>query len=131
MVQPTSIQSAGVAGITGPSVLLRAEGAALLVAALVLYSRAGGSWLIFVLLLLAPDLSALGYLAGPRAGAMLYNLVHTEVLPVALALFGWLSGNPLLLQLTLIWLAHIGMDRMLGFGLKYATAFKDMHLGRV
>ncbi len=62
---------------------------------------------------------------------MLYNLVHTEVLPVALALFGWLSDSPLLLQLALIWLVHIGMDRMLGFGLKYATAFKDTHLGRV
>lgn len=131
MVQPSGIQSASVTGITGPSVLPRAEGAALLVASLVLYSRAGGSWLIFVLLLLAPDLSALGYLAGPRVGSILYTLVHTEVLPVALALFGWFSGNPLLLQLTLIWLAHIGMVRMLGFGLKYATAFKDTRLGRV
>jgi hypothetical protein len=114
-----------------PGVLLRIEGAALLLAALLLYGWTGGSWLLFVFLILAPDLSMLGYLAGNSVGAAVYNLFHTYPLPAALSLYGLLGANPLALSLGLIWLAHIGADRMLGFGLKYATRFKDTHLDRV
>ena len=119
------------AGITSPRVLLHVEGFALLTASIVLYWQAGGSWWMFLLLLLAPDLSALGYLAGPGVGAVTYNVVHTALLPASLALFGLLAGSPLAVQLALIWLAHIGMDRMVGYGLKYPTAFKGSHLQRV
>ena len=115
-----------------PRLLLHLEGAALLVASIVLYfGYAGGHWLLFVALLLAPDLAMLGYLAGPRLDAAAYNLVHAIVLPAALALAGLALGQPLPLQLGLIWLAHIGMDRAVGYGLKYPTAFKDTHMQRV
>lgn len=114
-----------------PRRLLHLEGLAVLVAALALYFDAGYGWLALVLLFLAPDLSMLGYLAGPRVGAFTYDVVHTYALPLALALVGVLGGAELATQLALIWLAHIGLDRLLGYGLKYPTGFKDTHLQRV
>ena len=72
-----------------------------------------------------------GYLAGPRAGAIAYDVVHTYVLPLGLAVAGVLAGSDLAVQLALIWLAHVGADRLLGYGLKYPTGFKDTHLQRV
>ena len=117
--------------ITRPRVLLRLEGAVVFALAVAGYQASGGKWWLFALLLLAPDVVALGYLAGSRVGAATYNLVHTYALPLALLGYGLWGGSPLALALALIWLAHIGMDRTLGYGLKYATAFKDTHLGRV
>ena len=114
-----------------PSLLLRCEGLAVLIAAVVLYAHADFGWLLFVVLILAPDLSALGYLAGPRVGAASYDLVHTHVLPVALGAGGVVSDTDWAMQIALIWLAHIGMDRAVGYGLKYPTGFKDTHLQRV
>ena len=115
-----------------PSILLRAEGLAVGVGALALYIHGDFAlWPLFAFLL-APDLSAVAYTAGPRIGAVAYNAAHTYVLPVALAAGCLLTGDPgLPVQITLIWGAHIGIDRFLGFGLKYPTAFKDTHLGRV
>lgn len=103
----------------------------MLTAALALYFHAGYGWLALVLLFLAPDLSMLGYLAGPRLGALTYDVVHTYALPVALGLVGVLGDVGLASQLALIWLAHIGLDRLFGYGLKYPTGFKDTHLQRV
>ncbi len=117
--------------LTRPAILLRAEGAALLVAAVVLFARHEGSWLLFALAFFAPDLAALGYLAGSRVGAAAYNAAHTTSLPAALGLLGLVADRPVALALALIWLAHIGFDRLLGYGLKYASAFKDTHLSRV
>jgi hypothetical protein len=114
-----------------PGVLLRVEGAVMLALAVLLYALQGGSWLLFVLLILAPDLSALGFLAGTKVGAATYNLFHTYLLPAALGAYGLLGTNSLALSLALIWFAHIGGDRLVGYGLKYETAFKDTHLGRV
>jgi len=114
-----------------PRRLLHLEGLAVLVGALALYFDAGYGWLLLVVLLLAPDLSMVGYLGGPRAGALIYNLAHTCAGPIALGLVGVLGDVDLATQLALIWLAHIGLDRMLGYGLKYPTGFKDTHLGRV
>jgi hypothetical protein len=114
-----------------PSTLLHLEGAVLLSMSVVLYWRLEGNWWLFALLLLAPDLSMLGYLGGRAIGAGVYNFFHTYLLPVCVALYGVLAGNALAIQLALIWLAHIGADRLLGFGLKYATGFKDTHLSRV
>jgi hypothetical protein len=119
------------AGIVRPGVLLRIEGATLLAASLFLYGQSEGSWLLFVLLILAPDLSMAGYIGGNALGAMVYNLFHSYPLPVALAAYGWFANNPLALQLAFIWLAHIGGDRLVGYGLKYSTGFKDTHLSRV
>lgn len=114
-----------------PRFLLRAEGLAIAVAALALYFHAGHGWLLLVLLVLAPDLSMLGYLGGPRAGAIAYDAAHTIVLPLALGTAGVLADLELARQLALIWLLHIGADRLLGYGLKYPTGFKDTHLQRV
>ena len=111
--------------------LLRLEGAAVLTAAIALYAHLGGSGLAFALLLFAPDVSMIGYLRGPALGAVVYNAAHVYAGPLALGviglLLGWLPG----VQLALIWAAHIGLDRTLGYGLKYATGFKDTHLGQL
>ncbi len=103
----------------------------MLAAALALYFDAGFGWVLLVALALAPDLSMLGYLAGPRIGAAAYDAAHTYALAVALVAGGVLAGTELAVQLSLIWLAHIGADRLLGYGLKYASDFKDTHLQRV
>jgi hypothetical protein len=110
---------------------LRLEGLAVGAAAAVLYFDQGYSWIAFVLLLLAPDIGMLGYLAGPRVGAATYDLLHFEAFPVVLGLAGVLAGADVPIQLALIWLTHIGVDRVLGYGLKYPTAFGDTHLQRV
>ena len=111
--------------------VLRAEGLAVLAAALVLYFDAGYGWALLLVLALAPDLSMLGYLAGARVGAVAYDAAHAYVLPLALGVTGVLAESDRAVQLALIWLAHIGADRSLGYGLKYATGFKDTHLQRV
>jgi hypothetical protein len=114
-----------------PGILLRLEGLAVLLTALVLYSQVSGDWLLFVVLLLAPDLAALGYLVNVRVGSVTYNIAHYFGLPLALGLVSLLGGWALGLSLALIWAAHIGMDRVFGYGFKYATSFKDTHLGRI
>lgn len=119
------------ARVTMPAIFLRLEGLALFVSALAVYGYLGYSWWTFALLLLAPDLGALGYLHSKQVGTLTYNLVHTESLPLLLAVASLLLGQPLGLQLALIWVGHIGMDRAVGYGLKYADAFKHTHLGEV
>jgi hypothetical protein len=114
-----------------PRRLLRLEGLAVAAGALVLYFDAGYGWLLLVLLALAPDLSMLGYLGGPRVGALTYDGAHTYVGPVALAVVGVVGDAEAAVQVALIWLVHIGADRLLGYGLKYPTTFKDTHLQRV
>jgi hypothetical protein len=114
-----------------PRVLLRLEGLAVFAGAIAVYLDADYSVLALVLLFLAPDLSFLGYLAGPRTGAVAYNAVHTYVAPVALGAVGLVADGDVAVQVALIWIAHIGIDRLLGYGLKYPTEFKDTHLNRV
>lgn len=111
--------------------LLRLEGAGLLLAAVIIYAASGLNWWLFAVLLLVPDLSMLGYMSGPRVGAHLYNAFHTTVWGLALAVAGYAFTAELLLSIGLIWLAHIGMDRALGYGLKEASSFQDTHLGRI
>jgi hypothetical protein len=111
--------------------LLRLEWLAVLVASVIAYHLFGFSWWLFAVLILAPDLSMLGYLGGPRLGAVAYNMVHTVIAPAILALAAWWLALPLLTALALILLAHIAADRALGYGLKYASGFKDTHLGRI
>ena len=117
--------------LTGPGVLLRVEGGVLLATSALFYGLNGGSWVLFALLIFAPDVSMLGYLLGTKVGAATYNLAHTYALPASLAAFGVLAGSPLAVGVALVWFAHIGMDRMVGYGLKYTSAFKDTHLDRV
>jgi Domain of unknown function (DUF4260) len=114
-----------------PRHLLRLEGLALFVGALVLYFEQDFGWVILVVLFLAPDISFAGYLAGPRIGSWFYNVLHTTVGPIVLVIVGVLADTDWCVQLALIWLAHIGLDRLLGYGLKYPNDFKDTHLSRV
>lgn len=111
-----------------PRPLLHLEGATVLVLSLFAYHWQHAGWGLFALLLLVPDLSMLGYLVNVRTGAQAYNAVHTYTGPLLLALYSFAGGHPTLMPLALIWLAHIGVDRMLGYGLKYPTHFKDTHL---
>lgn len=115
----------------GVRTLLRLEGAALAAACMVFYSYFEGSWWMFALLLLAPDLSFLGYLAGPRAGAAAYNAAHAAIIPMLLGIFAMVMPSALAMHLSLIWCAHIGIDRALGYGLKYDAGFTFTHLGRI
>jgi len=111
---------------------LRLEGLLLLVVAVYGYFvPLQGSWVWFFLLFFVPDLGMIGYLRSPRMGAKIYNLFHTTVFPLSLLLNGWWFGNHEWLRVALIWLAHIGMDRAMGFGLKYPTTFRDTHLQRL
>ena len=114
-----------------PALLLRLEGAALLFCGMFFYHSLGAGWILFVALFLWPDIFMLGYLVSPKLGSRLYNLVHTEVLPAALAASSFAVHRIPLLAFALIWLCHIGFDRLIGAGLKYPTSFKDTHLQRV
>ena len=114
-----------------PRTVLRVEGAAVFAAALAAYFFVldGPLWLL-VVLALAPDLAMVGYLAGPRIGAATYNAAHNYLPPLALAGLGvWLGSDPALWGAA-VWVGHVGADRAVGYGLKYATGFGDTHLGR-
>ena len=117
--------------ITVPNILLRIEGLAVFVGAVALYINQTGSGLLFALLILAPDLSAIGYLKDTRIGSLTYNAVHTYVLPAILLGLALLLNAPTGMQIAFIWFAHIGIDRTLGYGLKYPDAFKHTHLNEV
>ena len=110
---------------------IRLEWVAAAVAAIVFYAMTGASWWLFALLLLAPDLSMLGYIAGPRVGAACYNALHILIAPFVLALAGVLFAGPITIAVALTWIAHIAIDRALGYGLKLSTGFQDTHLGRI
>ncbi len=114
-----------------PIPLLRLEGLLCLAAATVAYGAIGSPWSIFALCFLLPDISLAGYLAGPRLGAAIYNLAHTHALPLQLGLGAWAADWKAGLAAAAIWMAHIGFDRALGYGLKLPTAFHDTHLGRI
>ena len=112
---------------------LRLEGLVVFVLAVYLYARGGHSWVVFVALFFLPDISFAGYFAGPRIGAAVYNVAHSYVGPLLLAVALLTTGATLRWapMWTLIWAAHVGFDRALGNGLKYPTAFADTHLGRI
>ena len=115
----------------GPLLLLRLEGAALAIAAIILFAHLGCSWWLFAALILVPDLSLAGYLAGARIGAAIYNAAHTTLAPITFGVVAFELERPPMLAIGLIWLAHIGGDRALGFGLKYRTGFGSTHLGQI
>ena len=115
----------------GVRILLRLEGLTLFLAMVLLYATWGGSWWIFAILFLAPDLSFIAYLADIRSGAIVYNAAHSYLAPVALMTLGFAFPEPLTLSIAMIWLAHIGFDRALGYGLKYSAGFGFTHLGRI
>ena len=109
---------------------LRLEGLAALIVSLCFYARYPGGWLLFTLLFLTPDLSLFVYPAGPRTGAIVYNIMHSYTLPIGVLLLGIGRGS-VFVQLALIWMAHISFDRLIGFGLQYPTGTGETHLGRI
>ena len=114
-----------------PRALLRLEGLAALMAAVAGYRLLGGNWAWFAALFLVPDLSMLGYLTGAQIGSICYNAAHSYLGAVLLGAAAYTLHSPLVGQLALIWCAHVGFDRALGYGLKYASAFTDTHLGLI
>ncbi|WP_163527387.1 DUF4260 domain-containing protein [Halobacillus ihumii] len=112
--------------------LLHIEGLIMLVTSIYFYAQTGYSWWMFVLLLLSPDLSALGYLYNHKLGAYLYNSFHTYTPPLLLILIAnTFQPKSIMLSLGLIWIAHIAMDRMFGYGLKEPTNSKTTHLQKI
>jgi hypothetical protein len=115
----------------GVRMILRLEGLAILIAALAAYSKFGSGWATFAILFLTPDLSFLGYLIGARTGAVAYNSAHSYIGATACLAASLLFSIPVFLNIGLIWCAHIGFDRALGYGLKYQAGFSFTHLGQI
>ena len=116
---------------TRPASILRLDGLAVALVSIVLYRELGQSWWLFAALFLMPDVAILAYLLNTRVGAATYNVMHTYLWPAVLFSTGFLWEQASVMGIALIWLAHIGVDRVLGFGLKYAAApFKETHLQR-
>ncbi len=111
-----------------PGLLLRLEGAVLLGLAVLFYAQSHAGWGMFALLFLVPDVAMLGYLTNPRLGAAFYNAAHVTIGPAALGVLG-LTMAPWAVPVALIWAAHIGFDRVVGYGLKYPDRFQHTHLG--
>ncbi len=111
--------------------LLRLESLAVLALSLFLFATLHANWWLFAALFLLPDLTFTGYWAGPRIGAIAYNALHSYLGPTLLGLAALAAQRPAVLPIALIWTAHIAFDRALGYGLKYASAFGDTHLGQL
>jgi hypothetical protein len=128
----TDTASADTGTVTGGlRTMLRLEGLTLFAGMTLLYAVWGGSWWVYFVVFLAPDLSFAAYLAGPKVGAIVYNAAHSYMAPMALMTTGFGMNSPLTLSIAMIWLAHIGIDRALGYGLKYSAGFGFTHLGRI
>jgi hypothetical protein len=118
--------------VTGkPKFWLRLEGAVLLIATIFLFSGQHQSWWIYPALLFAPDIFMLGYLVNSKAGALFYNLGHSYFAPGLLLLCAWQARSKIGIAIGVIWLGHIGLDRLLGYGLKYDSSFNRTHLGEI
>jgi Domain of unknown function (DUF4260) len=128
----TDTASADTGTVTGGlRTMLRLEGLTLFAGMTLLYAVWGGSWWVYFVVFLAPDLSFAAYLAGPKVGAIVYNAAHSYMAPMALMTTGFGMNSPLTLSIAMIWLAHIGIDRALGYGLKYSAGFGFTHMGRI
>jgi hypothetical protein len=128
----TEVAGDGFRAVAGaPRHWLRIEGLAALAAGSGLYLHLGGQLVWLVPLLLVVDVSMAGYLVGPRAGAALYNLAHNWAAGIAVLALGWWLGSAATVLAGAILVAHTGMDRAAGYGLKYPTGFGDTHLGRL
>jgi hypothetical protein len=124
----TRMELTAPSSVTGaPRIWLRLEGTMVLLSAVILYALGGYSWIWFAACFLLPDVAFIGYAFGPRVGAAIYNCLHSYVVPLAVAMLLLTLQKPM--WLPIVWMAHIGFDRSLGYGLKYPTAFGDTHLG--
>jgi hypothetical protein len=111
--------------------LLKLEEFAEALFALVLFAHLPYAWWVLPAAFLLPDLSMVGYLAGPRVGAACYNFAHHKAVAVAVGLLGWWLGLPVLELAGTVLLFHSATDRLLGYGLKYITGFQHTHLSNL
>jgi hypothetical protein len=125
---PVAIRRGGIVE-GGVRATLRLEGLVVLIAATAGFASLYGNWWLFAALFLAPDVSFLAYMINARIGAVAYNGLHTYIAPLSLGLVAYFTHAAFLLPIALIWIAHIGFDRAAGYGLKYASAFGNTHLG--
>jgi Domain of unknown function (DUF4260) len=131
-IKEESVDSVVVGAVTAaPRRWLQLEAAVVLIGALIAYSTTHQSWWLVPAGILLPDLVMAGYVAGTRIGAAIYNLAHATPLPAVLIGLGWWHHEPLVAASGLIWLAHIGLDRVMGYGLKYDDDFQHTHLGQI
>ena len=129
---PETVDQTVATDVVKPRRLLNIEGMAALGFGMVAFWQLDVTWWLFGLLLLAPDLSMLTIPLGKRVSAFSYNVFHTYASPAILALAGFLASENLLLAIAAIWVCHIGLDRTLGYGLKYAARdFKETHIQQV
>jgi hypothetical protein len=112
-------------------IILKLEGLFVLLFCIYFYSTYDYGWGLFLFFLLLPDISMLGYLINVKIGALFYNLFHTYVTSTLPLVWGIITHSDLSIIVGLIWTAHIGMDRLLGYGLKYPTHFKDTHFLKI
>jgi hypothetical protein len=103
--------------------IIKIEGVIVFLSCLIVYLLLDYNWILFVALLLFPDIAMIGYVVSNKIGAITYNLLHTYSLPIPILLLGFSLSLDLLLAIALIWMAHIGMDRAIGYGLKYSSSF--------
>lgn len=111
--------------------ILRLESLLILGGCILVYYQEGYSWLFYILLFFLPDVSMTGYLFNKGFGAGLYNLFHTYTIPIILCALSYLISESVLTIISLVWISHIAMDRLMGYGLKYMSGFKDTHLHRI
>lgn len=111
--------------------LLRLEGLAIFLFSLMAYEFMGFQWGFFILIFLVPDLSLLAYFHSQRVGAIVYNIMHSYILPLMLLAYGFFVSSSNANQVAIVWIAHIGFDRTLGFGLKYSRGFRYTHFGKL
>lgn len=114
-----------------PRLFLQLDGLILFVGSLILFGRTHQHWWWVPLLLFAPDIFMVGYARSTKVGALIYNIGHSYLLPAITTFYGWRSNHLLTLGIGLIWLSHIGMDRVAGYGLKYDDNFQHTHLGNL
>lgn len=111
--------------------ILKLEQAILLIGCYVASLQLGHPWWLFLALLLAPDISMVGYAINNKWGAILYNVFHHQGVAIVIIGIGWYINHPYVLLAGIILLGHSAMDRALGYGLKYTTGFQDTHLGKI
>ena len=117
--------------LTLPNIFLRIEGFVLFIIASIMFFNQNGSWILYIALLFLPDIGMTGYIMNTKLGAITYNLFHTTSIPLILLIIFFVTQQYSLLIFGFVWLAHIGMDRVAGFGLKYTDNFKHTHIQEV
>lgn len=111
--------------------LLRAEGLAIFAFALMAYNFLGYDWGFFILAFFVPDLALFAYFHNRTTGAVCYNITHSYILPLMLFAYGFMVSSSDADRIATVWIAHVGFDRALGFGLKYARGFRHTHFGKL